>query len=285
MKTTLLTLVLFMISINIYSQNLVQDNKIWNVVNCMNWGGCWTESFKIDGDTTIDQTEYKKLLRTTDTTLTNWGFFAAIREVDNRVFIKYPSLDSENILYDFNLLVGETFSGFYYDCPFELVLQEIDTITLLNGEQREKFIFSDGEQWIKGIGSLYGLIYVGVYWCEADMYYDLSCCFENGEQIFQSDNYESCFTNTVGVDEKNKQTNYKIYPNPFTNSAIIKFNYSDSQDYILQIINQSGQIIQTLKNITSGEIEIKKGDMKNGVYFYRLQNSNGIVAKGKMIIK
>lgn len=273
-----------MVETIIFSQTLVQDNKIWNVVNCIALGGCYTESFTVNEDTIIDQINYKKLLRTTDTTLTNWNYYGALREVDNKVFLYYPNSSAEILLYDFNLSVGDTFSSFYYDCPIELVLQDIDTITLLNGEQREKYIFHNNEQWIKGIGSLNGLIYVGVYWCIADLYYELSCCFENGEQIFQSDNYESCFVISVGINEKKNHVKHKVYPNPFSNSTILRFDYLESQNYVLHIINQHGQIIQTINNVTSGEIEINKGRMNKGVYYYRLENEKEIIANGKLIL-
>lgn len=276
-------LLILVIETNIFSQSLVQDNKTWNVVNCIEGGGCWTETFKINGDTTINQINYKKLFSTTDTTLVNWYFYGALREEDDKVFLFYPDLSEETILYDFNLSAGDSFSSSYNGCPFELTLQDIDTVTLLNGEQQEKYLFTDGEEWIKGVGSLNGPIYVGVYWCEADMYYDLSCCFENDEQIFQSENFESCFV-LVGIDEKKNIATPEIYPNPFSGSTVLKFNYLNSHDYTLLIINQYGQIIRTINNISSGQIEISKGNMKNGIYFYRLQNEKGIIANGKMIV-
>lgn len=285
MRAILVTVFIITFCSAIYGQILVQENKIWNVVNCIGWGGCWTESFKINGDTIIDQVQYKKLLKTSDTTLTNWNFYGAIREVDHKVFLRYSFSDAEITLYDFSLSVGDTFSGFYYDCPVELTLQNIDTITLLNGEQRENYIFTNNEQWVKGIGSLNGLIYVGVYWCEADMYYELSCCFDLEEQLFQSDNYESCMVLTTRIEEEKNTIATNVFPNPFSDSAILKFNYSASQDYKLQIVNQHGQIVQTIDHITSGEVEIKRGELNIGVYLYRLRNDKEIIAKGKIIIK
>ncbi|MBC8320592.1 MAG: T9SS type A sorting domain-containing protein [Bacteroidetes bacterium] len=285
MKTTFLTILLIVISINLSSQTLIEENKIWNIVNCIGWGGCWTESYKINGDTIIDQIEYKRLLRTNDTTLTNWGFFGGIREIENKVYLLHSNSENEILLYDFNLTIGETFSSFYYDCPIEFELESIDTLTVLNGEQREKYNFSNNESWIKGIGSLNGLVYVGVYWCEADMYYDLSCCFENDEQIFQSDNYDNCFIYTVGVEENENLVNHKIFPNPFTYSTVLQFDFQENQKYWLEIIDQTGQIINRIDKITTGEIEIRKENMNTGLYFYILYDDNDIIATGKMIIK
>lgn len=284
MRNILLTITLILITGTSFSQDLIQENKKWNVVNCGMWGDCWTEALKISGDTIINQINYKKLLRAYDTTFTNWNYYGALRENDGKVFYIIPNVVEEKMIYDFGLSVGETFYGFYYDCPIETTLQNIDTITTFNGEQKERYTFYNNEQWIKGVGSLNGLIYVGVYWCMADVYYGLSCCFENEEQIFQSDDYDNCIVTTVGINENKNQVNYNLYPNPFSNSTILKFDYSGYQNYRLQIINQNGQIINTIENIKTGEIEIRKGNMKKGIYYYRLLTEKVIIASGKMII-
>lgn len=284
MRNLFLTLSLILLTVISFSQELIQENKKWNVVNCSGWGDCWTEALKISGDTIINQINYKKLLRVYDTTFTNWNYYGALRENDGKVFYIFPNTDEERLIYDFDLPVGETFYGFYYDCPIEMTLQSIDTITTLNGEQKERYTFDNNEQWIKGIGSLNGLINVGVYWCMADVYYGLSCCFENEEQIYQSDDYDNCIVTTVGINENNILVKHSLYPNPFSNSSTLKFDYTDSQEYTLQIINQNAQIIETIENIKSGEIEIRKGKMKKGLYYYRLQTKKGIIASGKIIV-
>lgn len=284
MKNLFLTLSLILLTVFSFSQELIQENKKWNVVNCGMWGDCWTEALKISGDTIINQINYKKLLRAYDTTFTNWSYYGALRETEDKVFYRTTNSDEETLLYDFNLSVNDTFYGFYYDCPIEMTLQNIDTITTFNGEQKERYTFYNNEQWIKGIGSLNGLIYVGVYWCMADEYYGLSCCFENEEQIFQSDDYDNCIVSTVGINENKYQLKHSLYPNPFSNSTILKFDYSESEIYVLQIINQNSQIIETIENIKSGEIEIRKGKMNKGLYYYRLNTKKGIIASGMMIV-
>jgi len=237
------------------------------------------------GDTILDGIDYKKLYITQDTTLTNWGYYGGIRETNDKVYLFNNDDDSATILYDFSLSPGDMFTTYYNgnsNCQVFLELQSIDTITILNGEQRRRFNFGS-ESWIEGIGSLHGLIYVGVFWCEIDLYFDLSCCFLNDEQIYQS-YAESCIVYTVGINENETETTHSLFPNPFSNSCILKFNYIDSQEYKLQIINQNAQIIETIENIKSGEIEIRKGKMNKGLYYYRLQTEKGIIASGMMIV-
>lgn len=290
MKKTIVVSVLMTLTFLASSQTFLQENKTWNVVECINWGGCGTQTFKIIGDTTVAQTDYKKLYVSYDTTLNNWYKYGAIRENENKVYFYLYSSEMEVLLYDFNLNVGDTFisthnSIEYQGCPIELEVFSIDTTILENGEQRQRFNFNGGEKWISGIGSLYGLVYVGVYQCIIDMYYDLSCCHENDELIYQSPYFDNCFVNTVGLNENSIQVKHSVYPNPFSQSTVLKFDYSVSQNYRLQIINGTGQMVMEIENINSGEIIILGNQLNSGIHFYRLTNDDKEIATGKLIKK
>lgn len=288
MKRTILTSIFAFLTILVSSQTFIQENKAWNVVECMNLAGCGTQTFKILGDTTIGQTAYKKLYATNDTTISNWFRYGALRENENRVYFYLFANETEVVLYDFNLTVGESFistynSIEYQGCPIEMEVSSIDTVTVENGEQRQRFNFSDGETWISGIGSLYGLVYVGVYQCIIDMYYNLSCCHENEELVFLSPNFDHCLINTVGQNEISTRMNHTVFPNPFTQTTVLNFDYSDSQTYRLQIINLTGQVVKEINQINSGKIEISGNQLNSGIYFYQLMNDTKEIARGKLI--
>ncbi|MCK9448408.1 MAG: T9SS type A sorting domain-containing protein [Bacteroidales bacterium] len=290
MKRIILISIFVSHTIIIMSQTFIQEDKAWNVVECINWSGCRTQTFKIMGDTTIGQREYKKLYATNDTTLSNWSKYGAIREDENKVYFYLFASETEVLLYDFDLNVGDNFisthnSIEYQVCPIEMEVTSIDTVTIENGEQRQRFNFSDGEKWISGIGSLYGLIYVGVHQCVIDMYYDLSCCHENDELVFQSPNFDNCLINTVGLNENSTQLNNSVYPNPFTQSTVLNFDYSRSQTYKLQIINSAGQLVKKINQINCGKIEISGNQLNSGIYFYILTNDKNEIVSGKFIKK
>ncbi len=288
MKKTILMTAFLTLTFFASSQTFIQENKTWNVVECMNLSGCKTQTFKIMGDTTIGQLEYKKLYATYDTALNTWSNYGAMREVENQVFFYLYANETEEMLYDFNLAVGDTFNTIqnsmeYSGCPIELVVTSIDTVTLENGEQKQRFNFADGEQWISGIGSLYGLVYVGVYQCIIDMDYHLSCCHANDELIYQSQLFDNCFINTVGLKENSEQIKCSVYPNPFYQSTELKFDYSSSQNYRLQMMNGIGQVVMEIGNINSGKIIIQGDQLTSGIYFFRLTNDKNEVASGKLI--
>lgn len=277
-KLIIMTGLLTLTSI-IYCQSFILENKTWNVVECMNFGGCGTHSFKISGDTTIGQVDYKKLYSTYDS-LINWSIYGAMRENENQVFIYNFYHESEELLYDFKLSVGDTFSTTvntpdYNGCPIELLVTSIDTIILENGESKQRFNFTDGEQWIYGIGSLNGIVYVGVYWCIFDMYYELSCCHENDELIFQSSGFDNCFINTVGINESITQIKYSIFPNPSTSNFTIQFTLENKEQVKLAVMNNMGQVVEIITNETvqpgKHELYWSAEGMPAGVYFYNIQ--------------
>ncbi len=171
-----------------FSQNIVQENKMWNVIEWLNFGPCTTVSYRLSGDTTIGNLDYIKLYTAHDTLLNNWYLAGAMRETQKRVF--FNDFENETLLYDFGLSVSDTFRSTNLGCPIELIVSATDTVTIFNGEKRQRTRFNNEEEWIQGIGSLNGLMQVGVYQCGSDMFYDLSCCHLNEEQIFKSSLYD-----------------------------------------------------------------------------------------------
>ncbi len=275
----------FLINVNVvFGQQLVQNNKIWNVVECLNLGGCSTTSYKLSGDTTIDNLNYLKLFATADTTMINWNIIGAMREDNGNVF--FNDFDNEAKLYDFNMAVADTFNTTIHGCTVRLIVSEKDTVTLLNGVRRLRYTFQNGEVWIAGIGSLYGLTHVGFNQCVIDLMYNLNCCYENNKQlIYKSTLYDNCFVNTLGIDKTIKNIHFSLNPNPFSNFTVLKFNYSNSQQYTLQIINSNGKVVKEINNISSGEIKITKQGLKTGFYFLRLFNKGKTIGSGKLLIR
>jgi hypothetical protein len=115
------------------------------------------------------------------------------------------------------------------------------------------------------------------------LFYDLSCCHENDELIFQSTSFDDCLVNTVGLNENITKINHSIYPNPFNHSIILNFDYSSSQTYSLQIFNSTGQLIKRINKINSGKIEISGEHLNSGIYFYQLTNDKNEIVDGKLI--
>ncbi|MEP7235684.1 MAG: T9SS type A sorting domain-containing protein [Ignavibacteriota bacterium] len=71
-----------------------------------------------------------------------------------------------------------------------------------------------------------------------------------------------------------------LFPNPVTNSAIISYSISSRQYVTLELIDQLGRIIRTIRSETEDEgarsIPISLTDLTPGMYYLRLHSLNGI---------
>lgn len=76
---------------------------------------------------------------------------------------------------------------------------------------------------------------------------------------------------------------HKIYPNPFTNSSILEFNYKSSHTYNLHILNSAGQLIKSIDQINSGTVHISGKEFSSGIYFYQLLKDDKEMMRGKLI--
>lgn len=77
-----------------------------------------------------------------------------------------------------------------------------------------------------------------------------------------------------------------IAPNPFNESAIIMFHNPSSNNFTFELFDESGTLVRTQKNITSNQIQIFKGELKEGIYIYCLHNSEtNFTEKGTIIIQ
>lgn len=92
--------------------------------------------------------------------------------------------------------------------------------------------------------------------------------------------------NSNAINENNYiNENFKIYPNPTDNIAILEFNNAKNKNSTFILYNTNGQVVQTIMNITSEKIEIEKQDLTNGIYFFQLWAENQIIAAGKLAIE
>lgn len=283
----LLLLIITLTSIGTKAQMLVDTNKVWNVVECSNFGGCGTAVFHFDGDTTIGINQYKLLTLNFDS---GGGFFnypfAAREDTSNKqVFFYYGN--SEYLAYDFSLNQGDTFTTNINGCGFQMTVDSVDTVTLLNGESRKRMFLSNISQeiWIEGVGSLYGLTNVGVYSCSFDLNPELICFKENDTLKYLSPNYTNCFFNTLGISELSSQNNFKIKPNPFSEFTTLTFESPLHERNTLIILNTHGQTVMEYQNIQGNEIKIEKDKMNSGIYFFQLLYDRRIIANGKLVLQ
>ncbi len=108
---------------------------------------------------------YYNLLRANSEISENWTPSGYFRFVNGRVFQYGAGIDQ--ILYDFNLVEGDTLHLGNENVILDLVVENVDTISLMNGDLKKRWTLQPVDPvdpewdntitWIEGIGNLKGL--------------------------------------------------------------------------------------------------------------------------------
>ena len=77
----------------------------------------------------------------------------------------------------------------------------------------------------------------------------------------------------------------KVFPNPSRTYTTIQFYNPNNENHSLLIYNSVGQVVLKIENITGVEVKVDGKDHESGLYFFNLQNNNGIAGQGKFIIE
>lgn len=90
---------------------------------------------------------------------------------------------------------------------------------------------------------------------------------------------------TTGINENNIITPWKLFPLPADEYATLKFNNSNRENHTLILLNNQGQIISTISNITVDHVIIEKKSLSSGMYIFLIKRNEHIIGHGKLVIQ
>ncbi len=280
----LLTSILYQLA---FSQSFTDPGNQWNTRFSGGWSFYNTEIFRFSGDTMIMNTFYNKMYLTNDSASTAvWHYAGAIREWEGRIYTFLPGTFEEGLLYDFTIEAGDTTYIINDWCrePFPMVCISTDSIEI-NGSNRKTLLFEyPYSQWIEGIGSLQGPLYSGIDYCVADIYYDLLCYYNNGNQLYMNPDANVCYETNVGTSSIPVDSKLTIYPNPST--GVIDLDFPDTgipSQASIEIHNSIGILVYYDPECKIFRKTIDLSEQSNGVYSIRIKNDAGSFS-GKVII-
>ncbi len=251
-----LPFLLFAFSANAQNQ-IVEPWKMWANLHeyCHSNGTEYsTDYIRFEGDTTIDDITYKKVWQSEDENHENWlfyGFF--IREENQKVYLRRP-FEEEGLCYDFTLQqTGDTVSivNPLVTAPLLLTLTEIDSVETADGWRERWKLTAQGyetpEYWIKGIGSMSGVLNSGTAvfggLCGSAT---LLCEHEFDTLVYQNPDYGSCYIVTTGIKEKNQTP---VIKSVMLNSQSLRLALGETGQYRIRIVSLRGQTVaETLVN-------------------------------------
>ncbi len=308
MKTIYLFLIICITGFYTSGQSIIDTTKLWSIVDDYNvFMSGYTEDpsnsyyIKFSGDTIINSITYAKILKSTDSSQTNWTTIGYAREdTTGKIYFRNLS-DEESLAYDFSVEQGDTVTiwntlTLNTLSPFQVV---VDTTyyEFFAGMNRKTIELGGGvEIWREGIGCMEGIDRYG--WKTSGLAgwsYRLLCYFKNDSLYYHLNTYPECYypvpTQIQIQTVSSKEIN--IYPNPATNNLTVEItNDKLSQrdafgtnlnieivdltgKQIMSSFRAGGEGISSNRHITT--INIKS--LPAGIYFVKVETNQGTVVK------
>ena len=73
-----------------------------------------------------------------------------------------------------------------------------------------------------------------------------------------------------------------VYPNPFYRSTTLQFEMASKGKYALELLDMQGRVVRDYGQLHSNRLQIERGTLDAGMYFYRLRGKTEQV--GKLVI-
>lgn len=272
------------------------SNAVWNVFTaeyCNMGFDSWKKSYSCTfaGDTLINDTIYNKLVvpaivreaifgqcNATGTWVETGYYVGAIRQniPDRKVFYVPTGEATEQLLYDFNLQLGDTVRGFLEDAfTANDTVIAIDSVLVGNDYRKRWYINSIYQIYlIEGIGSASGLLEPSPGM--ATDFHLASICFIQDGVVLYSDLTTACELIT-DVGNYEPQTQFTLFPNPATSTLTIQLAAGSGQ-YAATILNAQGQLVKSsIFNIQRSVFDISS--FSPGIYFLTLDNGEQTVSR------
>ncbi len=313
----IIILALFLMPLSMFSQYIPihVDGAFWSEIK--NYGGgsapgvttYGVHNYRINGDTTIENKSYK-IIETrnymiieidsnpADTSSRVWTnrFFkplGGIREDNQKVYFYYfgvnhadeaaltnVSPNSEHLIYDFNIAVGDTLLWRPYSWAYYPIVESIDSIQLDNGEQRKRYNFVNHanfqsiDYWVEGMRSSLG-ISGGILGTYGASYSTLNCFSLNDEILYNTYFHRdiTCTDLSTSVNNHEFAQRIKVYPNPFSEHLSISLEGDNHQHGMLHLFSISGKKVKSI--LLTNQIDIDTNDLPKGMYIIQLTNKEG----------
>ena len=207
-----------------------------------------------------------------------------------KIYLYDSSAHKDLVLYDFKLMAGDTLNRIVvnngiYNASF--VISSVDSI-LLRGVYRRIYYYpicagSDSSAIIEGVGDICGLFAPPSNCFE---YFSSLNDFIQDFHVYIGDlSHLQCTNFSLGIAKIAKHNAY-LSPNPFHTSSTLSISDSRFKNGDLKIYDVMGRIVQQqiINPENSGSTIINRDGLGDGLYFYRLTNSEGLMLTGKFVV-
>jgi hypothetical protein len=260
-----------------------EENAFWTVEHgaewCMNSASIY--QYQLTGDTAINSLIYHKLNQKGDFICGsiffsgNMDYIGSYRNdsINKKVYFLHRDSLSESLLYDFNLMIGDTIKGYLQELTNYqnfCVIDSIDSL-LVDGSYRKRwnyhslspqfdFLNFSSPNYIEGIGNVFGLF--GGLKNELNVNYKLIC-----HSVYSTKLYGHSPCNLITTIEEREEDKVSIYPNPFINNISIENSEGEKEVIITDVYGK-----QQYKNTYSNKT-IDVSFLEQGIYFITITSA------------
>ena len=203
----------------------VVEGKTWTCQET-HWKDIFPTSYEtiytIMGDTVINGESCKKLfIKHTSWSNRDYSYIGALIEQDKKVYFMKNEIMQKRLLYDFSL--EEVGDGFVRDDPAEILYislvaekiislygktyRQMEIITRPNNNYEDRYEYKD--IWIEGVGSITNPLLF--YLRSDDGFYHVKTCYENGECIFDRDEYLAAYPDGITSTTTHQKANFPVF--------------------------------------------------------------------------
>jgi hypothetical protein len=210
------------------------------------------------------------------------GYQGSIREdsLNRKVFFVPPSQSAEQLLYDFNMQVGDTVKGYLesFAYPSDTVISVDSVLVGTNYRKRWNINSCYNISIVEGIGSTYGF-YQATPGCITDAPgYAITCFEEHGQTLYPAFPTNcGLITNVSAIDDLSAQI--RIFPNPSAGKTTLDFGKAHIKE--LQVTDVLGNVVY--KRILHLQTSLEINDLKAGTYFITLTDTDNRRISRKII--
>ena len=298
-RLLIITSLFFSLSIN--AQTYIPfptDSAVWTVefVNQQGPFGTeyrWPFGYTINGDSLLNGLLYSKIYYSDSAgTIDPLGLVALTREQNKMVYCVYlgdgNQLPNEVVLYDYNLMPGDTFSfpSFGYQTIF--IVDSVGAFQTFTGNRNAIYLsivsnpasaYYSNPVWVEGIGDIVnGVIYHEVpwvdWWCEG-------LCFTHQATLVWSRTNSYCWLAT-GISEVGEAGNeIKCHPNPSYDEMTITLNKGFDKKTIEVFDTMGRKVFESM--IYGNSFVLNKYQIGYGIFHLRVTTNSDDIHYNKIV--
>lgn len=98
--------------------------------------------------------------------------------------------------------------------------------------------------------------------------------------------YNTCTFSALSIDDPFATgASFTVYPNPFSDFAVIEFQNNDYEMYTITMTDVTGKVVKSYGNFSGQRLEISRENINSGIYFLTVMNSQKEARVSKLIVR